>query len=580
MTLRLYSILLAAILLLTGRPLLALPSLEVDVRPRHGTLSDVFVLSITVHNGSATSPPPLSSTDDFEINYFGPQTSVQIVNGEVRRQVTYVYRLTAKREGTLATPPIRLRAGPNVELEGAPLEVKVSSSPPPASARVAGVTVGQQVDKDSVYLGEQIINTLEIGTSTGLSDPAFEDLTYEGFRHVDLGKEERGTRVVRGRPQSVIRLRKALFPLRPGELVIPARTLKGRVRDRSTQSRLPFSLPDGFDSNLFDELFGGGRLQEIRVTSAEIPVTVRPLPPRPADLPADPGGTPIVGHTGIKLNLSTATLTAGEAVTVVVEVTSLGNLAGLRHLPWPERPDFKVYEEMPEEKNFDSGETLVSRKTLRLSVVPIRGGTISLPPVEIPWFNPETGTWQLARQELGTLTVSGGSAEAVASPPPESTPAPGSSPTAAPAPALTYEEPGLATRLAEQLSPSLVLLLVTALGAITGVIALALYLFRRGEPERMLLRRLEVAGDAGTIYGVLIDALRLRAGVRVETLSEAGLRAILAREIRQPELLLALQRLLDDLDQARFGGGGAPDIAGLRNQLREIVAALPPRPPT
>jgi hypothetical protein len=53
-------------------------------------------------NGTQRVPPfEINALDGFDVHYIGPQTNVQIINGQYSSSITYNYALIPQRVGTL-----------------------------------------------------------------------------------------------------------------------------------------------------------------------------------------------------------------------------------------------------------------------------------------------------------------------------------------------------------------------------------------------------------------------------------------------------------------------------------------------
>ncbi|MFM1846955.1 MAG: hypothetical protein RL417_429, partial [Pseudomonadota bacterium] len=186
------------------------PRVTAELSTRRGTTEDVLTWSIIAHETSDVPPPSIGDSPDFEVRYRGPQSSVQIINGVVSRELRYVYNLIPQRDGKLRTPPATVVAAGQT-FDVAPLEVEITK--PDRTAHRGGshgVSVEQSVDRAEVYLGQQLTNTIEIFTTSQLIEPQFGDLTFDGFRHLDIGDDQRSTRFINGRQTTVITLKKAL----------------------------------------------------------------------------------------------------------------------------------------------------------------------------------------------------------------------------------------------------------------------------------------------------------------------------------------------------------------------------------
>jgi len=561
---------------LTPSMLLAAPSASVtaELSARSGTLDDVLTWAIIAHETSDVAPPTIEETADFEIRYRGPQSSVQIINGDIQRELRFIYHLVPRREGRLLTPHASVTAAGKT-YEVAPLEVEISKGTTRDDKKIDGVAVEQSVDKNSVYIGQQLTNTIEILTDRQLVEPQFGDLTFDGFRHLDIGEDQRTTRLVRGRPMTVITLKKALYPIRTGELTIASRELRAKMRvSGSNRSGFQFDFSDPFGSGLFDDFFGGGALREIRVSSDPLSISVKPLPPKPDGLSSWGALDTLVGHTGIYLKISTDPLAFGESRAMTIEVTSEGNIAPVTSIPFPPSPGYKIYQDPPETRVYDSDGTIVTRKNFKASLVPLVGGPIRIPPVALSYFDPTTGEYKTTRSNGIEIEVTGG---------PQPTPtAAGGAPEISVDPNLDgaterYEPLGLVERLGRHVSLPLALLIAT-------IVVVLLALVRIGAKRRGVTAessRLWGAVERSTSPEELRSALLRAMSHDLEIVgpeSRHGIGDEIKRRHLPSDLDFAFQTVCDNVDRALYSGDkDSPSLDSIRSAALSLRSALPRR---
>lgn len=548
------------------------PHVTAELSARRGTTADVFTWSIIAHDTSDVPVPTIGESPDFEVRYRGPQSSVQILNGEVHRQLRYVYHLIPRREGHLRTPHATVVAAGRT-YDVAPLEVEIA---PGGSAsgktEIHGVAVTQSVDRSTVFLGQQLTNTIEILTRTQLIEPQFGDLTFDGFRHLDIGDDQRSTRIVAGRPTTVITLKKALYPIRTGELVIPRRELRAKMRVQAPhRGGFPFDLSDPFGGGFFDEFFGGGALKEVSFSAEPITISVKPLPPASHQLATWGSHPPLVGHTGINIRLSSAPLAFGESRSFEVELTSEGNIAPIMTVPFENSSEYRIYQEPPETKVFDAEGTIVTRRTFKASLVPLKGGTMKLPPLQLSYFDPGAEVYKTTGSQEYVLEVVGG--------PRQSTTGPIPLPSPTEAPGLEnqgfYEPLGIGARIGRHISLSLALLIFTAVLMIGGLIYLHHWRAERERPREVAWGAVKTAAGIEALRRNLRRALALELSLDGDS-SVKELRAELARRHASPDTDFAVQTLFDALDAISYGGSGSGEaLGGLRERALALRRAIP-----
>lgn len=561
--------------------LFAAAQVHTEVSPRVGALDETFVFSVVVDSPSDSAAPVLSPSEDFGVSYIGPQSSVSIINGDVRKRVAYNYRLIPRRLGTLKTPAVDVEVGGNTQ-HAEPLEVKITNEPPAVKPqKVSGVALKQSVDPKSAYVGQQIDSTLELQTAINLVEPQFVDLSFDGFWVESIADNERSSRTMGGDQYDILRFRKALYPLSPGTLIIPPRKLKAQVRDMRRNRSFPFDSFNPFDADMLDDFFGGGVLKPLSVESNGISVEVKELPPAPANFPSSGLLTPLVGETTVSVRVPAGEMKVGDTKTIEIMVTSTGNLNPLKSLALKVPASLKTYEDAPESKNFESGGALMSRKIFRVSLVPLRGGEIRIPPVELGYFDTTQDSYQIAKSQEIVLAVEPDRSESVGNAQQGlptiavATPGPGqiaTPPSVAELP--VYQEESAFERLNKRVSTSMLLLVLAALCAL-AIIARTLRSIRIGAaPARRGLAEIRRASDLSELSLALRSYASLKLGIENNDLRGEQFRVLVERKISNKDLRFALQAVLDAFDAALYAPNSEVDFAALKERALSVARSL------
>ncbi len=381
---------------------------EVDV---HASLSRDTVavgepvelnIAVTGAIGRVTAPevPPM---DYLQVVSSGSQQNISFVNGRMSSTNTYTFRLVASREGTYTIPSIEVRAAGQV-FTTRPLTLTVtgrsstspptpaqpgpSGAPPPAPDEAVpaeeppreDVFVKLDVDNDRPWVGQQVTMSLRFYQSMSVrlmgsaeySPPSTEGLVAEPLPDppvttVDLG----------GQPYRVIERRTALFAPTPGEYTIG-----------------PASI------DLIRSYVSG----EETITTEPITLHVRPLP----QAGRSDAFSGVVGQLHAVLTTTTDSVRVGDAVTVRLEVTGTGDI---RQLEAPELmcDDARVYPSGQQRQvgpqRVGADEVIGGTVVFEYLVMPARAGELTIRPVEIDYFNPDTERYERARTSALSLHV-------------------------------------------------------------------------------------------------------------------------------------------------------------------------------
>jgi hypothetical protein len=319
--------------------------------------------------------------------------------------------------------------------------------------------------------------------------------------------------------------------------------------------------------------------------SAELAVEVRPLPVegRPPGFEA-----PNVGQLELAGAVDRSEVKAGEAISWRLTVRGVGNLRNIRLPRLAHLDGFKVYEPTVKE-SISPGEPVRGDKTYLYLLMPERGGALTLPSVELPYFDPSAEKYALARTEPIELRVEGDPAKVQSA---------GAAPSTENV--LTAQirpirnrgsvRSGVGERLWRGRRAAVLLLglpgawlLVLLVDGARRRLARETARSKRRRARRTARRRLRVAeyhikaqrpsAFFGECARVIYEHLEYRLGAKVEAMTLSELRAHLATRGFAAETAEAVVSELENCDFARF----APSASGpgeMRAALRRVRALL------
>lgn len=331
----------------------------------------------------------------------------------VTRERTIMIELQADRSGRVDIPPIVARVGSH-QAKSVPLALNVgeSATPPPGGAPAAGevtppgagerdVFVRVRVDKNEVFLGEQLLLDCEVFANPGTSfniDSGAPPSAFDGFWTEVVDRPQRLTRRVEqvGRQTyHVYRLwRVALFPLKAGETTIPTHTIT------LSQNR---------------SIFGSGK--RTRRRTVPLSVTVKPLPTegRPADFSNNN-----VGQYLLTASLDHDRVKAGKAVLLRLSMSGVGNIKAAR-LPEVKAIDgFRVFPPTVVDEADVTPNGLRGTKTAEILLMPERGGRLEIPSFAVTVFDPTSASYERRTTDSLRLVVEGTPTPSAEPPPPSS----------------------------------------------------------------------------------------------------------------------------------------------------------------
>ena len=381
-------------------------------------LNQLFVLNVEISGTQQLDddPPVLPDLSAFAAYLgSGTSTSMQIINGRTSMSLTFQHRFQATVEGTFEIGPVTMRAG-GQDLRTEPLTIRIIDGPAPATrASPPGTNdpvapenlfVTAAASKQQAYVNEAVIVEYRIFTRVNVEGyNVTQQPGTAGFWVEELGDPQAGVeQVVRNGLQyaSAVVRRVALFPTSAGTSTLEPLMLETQVRV-PRRSRTFFGDPFGRD------LFGS-RVPVV-VGSDPVEIEVLPLPAGQPD-----AFTGLVGQLEVSASVDRTSAETNEAFTYRLEVSGTGNI---RTLPEPELSvpsDFEVYPPEVSERVEPTEDGVRGSKIFEYVIVPRAPGQMTIPAVELAYFDVDAGAYRVAASDPITLTVAGDPVAAPAGP--------------------------------------------------------------------------------------------------------------------------------------------------------------------
>jgi hypothetical protein len=426
--------------LLCAAPLLAhaaAPSVETSVDRTRVARGDTLALRIRLRGAAAERPPDLAALDaDFEVQGVQQTQRTSIVNGVVDQSVDWVVGLVPRRPGALVIPAL-----PVGSASSEPIRIEVTAGETGAGADAGEaaaepVRVEMDADRQDPYEHERVLLRVRLLAGVELLDGALGEPEISGAAVERLGGDRPISQEIAGRSYRGIERSYAVVPDASGELRLPSIRFEGHIAaPRPPPSSRRFGGSSG--GSLFERFLAqsrlGGDFIEGFLGSRSLPVAARsqPLALHVRARPDAADGQWWLPARAVELKESfdpaPAELRVGEPLTRRIELRAEGaSPAQLPPLALPDVPGLKQYAEAPSAAQDSRG----SVRMLETTLIPTRPGLVTLPPLEIAWWDtqadaPRTAT--LPAHELEVLPAAGGGA------PPEA-PSPAAAAAAPPEP--------------------------------------------------------------------------------------------------------------------------------------------------
>jgi len=318
-------------------------------------------------------------------------TSISIVNGRTTTErittTRFLYQIRFDSQNSVVLPPLSLTIN-GEEATTNSITFNIGTAP----AQESPVSVRFIRERNTLYKGEQAILTVRVQVRTN----AGAQLTNEGYSNFIHGLQERLTEkftmiplsnspqtsqeVINGIPHVIYDLSFNIVPTDTGRISIPAIPISYAVMERS-RGRDPF------------ESFFGSSVRQRQATASSPPLnyTIKAVPrPIPANF------TGVIGEIRLSGSLSKDTVSAGEAITLRVNMSGRMPPNLMTELTLANHPDLDIF---PPERRITVDTTargINTRKTYSWMIVPRREGDFPLNLRDIVWFDPNTAQFRTA----------------------------------------------------------------------------------------------------------------------------------------------------------------------------------------
>ncbi len=376
-------------------------------------LEDQVQLTITLADATPRGEITMPALTGLEV-VAGPSVSTQVsfVNGAISQSRSYVFLLrpTGVGQATIGPASVQLADGER-RTEAITIEVVPGSllprRPPPVdpfeemfrrdpfegffgrrspSATPAKLFVEAEASRRQVFVGEPVLLSFYLVTQTSVAGLELAEApSFSGFWVEELPREENPTPAPVTRDgetyQRFAVMRRLLYPTRAGTLFVPSLTFRVAIPRRI-----------GF----FADPTGTGVVTR---ASEPVEITVLPIPASEAEY----GGA--VGTFRLAASVDRREVQLGEAVQLRVAVEGKGNLKWVDRAPQVEVAGAKVYPPKVVDKLRATPAGLVGERAWEFVVVPETAGTLVLPALAFPHFDPSARSVRLAESPPIPITV-------------------------------------------------------------------------------------------------------------------------------------------------------------------------------
>ena len=377
--------LLSFILLLSGIQSVFATEIKTSIDRNPVNINESFQITFTATESPDDTPVFSVLEKNFEILNQSQSSNSSWVNGKSSKSIQWVLNVMAKQTGKLLVPPVPF--GNDVSQ---PVSIVVSE----------GATVNQQHNEDlfleveatpeTVFVQSQVLYTLRVYSRVRISQASLNEPKVADALIEKLEEDKNYNTQLNGVDYVVIERKYAIFPQKSGVITIAPLVLTANVASNTRQR--------------FNSFFSQQVTQTKRVMSKAVTLNVKAAPAEFTGkrwLPAE--------HLYLEEKWSgdTGNMVLGEPLTRTLTLLAKG--ATVAQLPEMQGASavsgLKTYPDQPLLKEKKQADGLISLREEKIAYIASRAGSVTLPAVEIPWFNTQTQAMEVARIPARTVTV-------------------------------------------------------------------------------------------------------------------------------------------------------------------------------
>ncbi|HCH61886.1 MAG: hypothetical protein CL927_13850 [Deltaproteobacteria bacterium] len=351
--------------------------IQVQVEESSLVLGQTVTLEVQIIDGRVTGVPEFPVGAGLRARYRGQGQTRSIINMKTTQLVRYSYQLTALTEGDWKVGPFDLDVG-GQRLTHPPLLIEVTAA---SKGEQEQVSVRAELSDEAPYVGELVTYHLAFRRQVDAHNIRWTPPETPGFivePSAELAQRDR-SQINNGVETAVLDIHLPLRATGVGKQTISPAVIT---------ADLP-APPDPRTGRRPVDVFGRYRLRSKSLPTTPLAVEVRPLPS--AGRPPNFSG--LVGAFTLELAASDTTVVREETVTVTVTLQGTGVLAGFVLPAVADTDQYRVYDDSPTVETIVTEAGVVSKAVFRRAIVPLAEGTMTIPGIEIPVFDPAQGAY-------------------------------------------------------------------------------------------------------------------------------------------------------------------------------------------
>ncbi len=346
------------------------------------TTGEAVELSIAVEGTTLAKEPVIESVDGLEINYLGPSSRVNFINGKYFASINHRYEIIAFKPGSYTLGPFEVKIK-NEKLTVNAVTLQVSGGVNQSKALTPAVD-------DASPLGDKLFMEMELGKSrlflgektplkikVYFSEITIDEISYPVINQKEfvldqMNKPNQRKTSINGRSYQLVEFSTNITPVKSGKFTLGPAHLNCTVLIKQQTN---------------DSFFSNFKKYPFELKSSQLMINVLPLPTgKPANFS---GG---IGQFKIQATGQPTEVLQGEPITLKLIVTGNGNLQTINAPFLNNDQGLKVYD--AQKKNSGKGET--GQIHFEQVVIPIDHKVKQIGPFNFSYFDPYQGSYRQA----------------------------------------------------------------------------------------------------------------------------------------------------------------------------------------
>lgn len=314
---------------------------------------------------------------DFDILNQTQSSNSSWVNGKSTKSIQWILNLMPKNTGELLIPTISFGDDSSQATKLIVTKNKIASS-----NQNAELFLEVEATPKTPYLQSQVLYTVRFFSQVPISQASLSELAPSDMLVEKLGEAKRYQTTRNGIQYVVNEINYAIFPQKSGVTTLEPLVLTADVVSRS-QPR-------------FNGFFRRQTSKTKRISSNAITLDIQAVPKTFKGKRWLPASQLVLEE---KWSGETEQMKVGEPLTRTLTLLAIGNtVAQLPELHQKtEIKQLKTYPDQPVLKEQKQEEGLVAFREEKIAYIPSKDGSYTLPAIEVPWFNTQTQTMEIAR---------------------------------------------------------------------------------------------------------------------------------------------------------------------------------------